>query len=50
MICPLMSYQEIGGNRVKCQKEKCAWWVQHLSDKEGDCAIKLLGEERIEVK
>jgi len=27
MICPLMSYQEQGGNRVDCYKGKCAWWV-----------------------
>ena len=46
-ICPLMSINS-NFSEVKCQKEKCMWWVDKIEDtsnhiKRG-CAIKLLAE------
>jgi hypothetical protein len=45
MICPVMSI--IGSpEQIECLEQKCAWWVMHLTDRTGECAITMIAEKK----
>ena len=55
MICPLISKPENNdhfGRFIDCIKEQCAWWVLFVNNSgeksktQGECAVKLMGENR----